>query len=1111
MEGLMVQSELRISKDSRLRYAIREKLFSSDETIGALYQQAQQIAARINAQRQDLSGGLKASEIYAVGIIRLIQREVIEEFSTKSERDLKDETIRLFKKEQISIEQISEILTEFFPPTLTVNASESARVSVEEMLLLEVSQLNPAVMTKMPELFDNAQLKEYEQYEKALDLLLSTSQKTKGLGPDGEDLFTFLCTPARKSPHDLSGQLTYILTNWKQFVEKYAKALMRALDFIQEENRPVFPPGPGPIETVDYSSMNLEFEAFSTDSDWMPNVVMIAKSTLVWLDQLSKEYERPIRRLDQIPDRELDAMAERGFTSLWLIGIWERSKASKKIKNNCGNPEAEASAYSLYGYQISEDLGGWQALGHLRERCRARGIRLASDMVPNHTGLDSEWMINHPQLFLQSDYSPFPSYDYEGENLSGHQEVGIYLDNHYYNQTDAAVTFKRVDFRTGNTSYIYHGNDGTGMPWNDTAQLDYLNPETREIVIRTIVHVAKNFPIIRFDAAMTLAKKHIQRLWYPLPGSGGDIPSRAAHGLTQREFDKAIPHEFWREVVDRIAEEAPDTLLLAEAFWMMEGYFVRTLGMHRVYNSAFMNMLKNEENRKYRDTIKNTISFDPEILKRYVNFMNNPDEDTAIAQFGDGDKYFGVCTLLITMPGLPMFGHGQVEGYHEKYGMEFKRAYWNEKPDQYLVGEHYHRIFPLAKKRYLFSHAEHFNLYDVVNSGQVAENVFAYTNSFKSERALVFYNNAYESAYGWIRESAPVLKRFGEQRRLTTATVGEALGLTASKHHFFICRGFHDGLSYLRSSQEVCERGLFTMLNGYETQIYLDFYEIEDEDGTYARLCERLNGKGSRDIERDLKRLRYSEIHQCAEIFYQESTVLLMQQLYLGRDPETRGRLSSLLVPAFREIRKAWGLTPFSKDVMLPHQITSEAEARLERAIAAISHLSPMQKEDEYLRDALGIMPEIPVVLLEWLLLLPVVESSRSAELPMINISEELLLDEHIREPLRERTVPSEEAHRLADAAMVMHALPDWFDPEAGSSQMLENILSHPIVRKFTRINWSEGVQWYHKESMQECFFYLYLTHLLNNSGHYHQVKETVLSWYRKELFASYRVENLIS
>jgi hypothetical protein len=48
-------------------------------------------------------------------------------------------------------------------------------------------------------------------------------------------------------------------------------------------------------------------------------------------------------------------------------------------------------------------------------------------------------------------------------------------------------------------------------------------------------------------------------------------------------------------VVDRVAQEVPDTLLLAEAFWLMEGYFVRTLGMHRVYNSAFMNMLRDEK------------------------------------------------------------------------------------------------------------------------------------------------------------------------------------------------------------------------------------------------------------------------------------------------------------------------------------------------------------------------------------------------------------------------------------------------------------------------------------------------------------------------------------
>jgi hypothetical protein len=68
----------------------------------------------------------------------------------------------------------------------------------------------------------------------------------------------------------------------------------------------------------------------------------------------------------------------------------------------------------------------------------------------------------------------------------------------------------------------------------------------------------------------------------------------------------------------------PDTLLLAEAFWLMEGYFVRTLGMHRVYNSAFMNMLKMEDNAKYRTTIKNVLEFSPQVLQRFVNFMNNP-------------------------------------------------------------------------------------------------------------------------------------------------------------------------------------------------------------------------------------------------------------------------------------------------------------------------------------------------------------------------------------------------------------------------------------------------------------------------------------------------------
>ncbi len=139
------------------------------------------------------------------------------------------------------------------------------------------------------------------------------------------------------------------------------------------------------------------------------------------------------------------------------------------------------------------------------------------------------------------------------------------------------------------------------MPWNDTAQLNFLLPRgARGDDPARSSRVARTFRIIRFDAAMTLAKKHFQRLWYPQPGGGAGVPSRAEHAMSREEFDRVFPVEFWREVVDRVAAEVPDTLLLAEAFWLMEGYFVRTLGMHRVYNSAFMNMLKTEDNAKYR-------------------------------------------------------------------------------------------------------------------------------------------------------------------------------------------------------------------------------------------------------------------------------------------------------------------------------------------------------------------------------------------------------------------------------------------------------------------------------------------------------------------------------
>ncbi len=729
----------------------------------------------------------------------------------------------------------------------------AADVVAREEVLLHLATSNLAAQSLRP-LFDDQDLIQRSHYDSVVSALGEYFDTQPEYDQLGMTLFECLRAPLEASPDSLEGQLEYIRTHWAKLLPP---ELFERLDVVTgvlaEEalergtGEPQIIPLRFGLQAPD-TDLYPEYERFSNDADWMSNVVLIAKLAYVWLDQLSKKHGRTITRLDEIPDEELDQLARWGFNGLWLIGVWERSSASEEIKKRMGNPDAAASAYSLYDYTIAEELGGMSALENLRDRARRRGIRLASDMVPNHVGVFSRWVVDHPDWFLQSDTPPFPGYQFNGPDLSPDERVGVYIEDGYWDKRDAAVVFKRVDHHTGDVRYVYHGNDGTHMPWNDTAQLNYLLPDVREAVIQTILHVASLFPIIRFDAAMTLTKKHYQRLWFPMPGDAGAIPSRAESGMSKQEFDSLMSLEFWREVVDRAATEAPDTLLLAEAFWLMEGYFVRTLGMHRVYNSAFMNMIKMEENDKYRETIKNVLSFSPEILKRFVNFMNNPDERTAVEQFGKGDKYFGATVLMATLPGLPMFGHGQIEGYEEKYGMEFRCAYQEEQIDYDLVQRHEREIFPLLQKRYLYSGVANFALYDFFSGrGRVNENVLAYSNRSGDERALVLCNNSLEATSGWVRTSVPMRGSSEDEQNQTT--LSEAIGLSGDADAFYIIDDHQSGQVYLRSGRDLTEKGLYVELNGYGYHVFLGFREVRDADGGWSKLAKHLNGAGVDNID----------------------------------------------------------------------------------------------------------------------------------------------------------------------------------------------------------------------------------------------------------------------
>ena len=785
--------------------------------------------------------------------------------------------------------------------------------ALEELLLLWLANQNPAYKP-FRMLFDDEPLRKtlpaYQELQADADAYFETRPE---FNAQTKTLLAALRAPFVAAPDSLSAQLDYIREHWAEVLGPAMPRALLAIDTLREEEVAIWmqfnPPGRnvrqhGPVQyggkegfvgdeyvgyeeywedvvgadgqvtrrrrfrtrsgavvdsqySHDYQAPLNEYEAFSSDDAWMPTVVLMAKSTYVWLEQLSKKYQRHIHRLDQIPHEELQLLRDRGMTGLWLIGLWERSKASQTIKRLRGQHDAVASAYSLMDYRIADDLGGDEAYMKLREAAASVGLRLASDMVPNHMGLDSTWVIEHPDWFLHRSESPFPVYRFEGPDLSQDARVEIKIEDHYYDQTDAAVVY-RLRYRDGGgrTEYLYHGNDGTTFAWNDTAQLDYSRHEVREHVIQVILEVARRFPIIRFDAAMVLAKRHVQRLWFPLPGQGGSIPSRAEDAMTQEEFDSIMPQEFWREVVDRVQAEVPGTLLLAEAFWLLEGYFVRTLGMHRVYNSAFMVMLRDEENAKYRSYLKKTIEFDPDIMKRYVNFMSNPDERTAIDQFGTGDKYFGVATMMATIPGLPMFGHGQVEGYTEKYGMEYKQAKMDEWPNDDLVRRHQKEIAPLLSNRALFAESENFVFFDFWNEhGTVDENVFAYSNRLGSDRALILYNNSYSSTRGTVHVSAASMNKWTGD--LWQRSLGDALALPRGDEYFLAYRDTATGLEYLRRANSLAHHGLTLDLRGYQYVVLLHWRDLRSTaEQPWDQLCDALNGAGVHNVDEALTRLR---------------------------------------------------------------------------------------------------------------------------------------------------------------------------------------------------------------------------------------------------------------
>ena len=243
-------------------------------------------------------------------------------------------------------------------------------------------------------------------------------------------------------------------------------------------------------------------------------------NTRVWLTELSRDLGRRAT-LDDIPDAELDRLAELGFDWIWFLSVWQTGPGAQQVSRN--NPEwrhefhetlpdlseddIAGSGFAITGYTVHQNLGGDAALARLRERLGKRGLKLMLDFVPNHMGLDHPWIEDHPDYFIQGTEHDLAS---------------------------APQNYTRVK-RAGGDLILAYGRDPYFSGWPDTLQLNYANPATQEAMIGELLKIAGQCDGVRCDMAMLVLPDVFERTWgQPCPcllADGNPACARASSRL----------------------------------------------------------------------------------------------------------------------------------------------------------------------------------------------------------------------------------------------------------------------------------------------------------------------------------------------------------------------------------------------------------------------------------------------------------------------------------------------------------------------------------------------------------------------------------------------------
>jgi hypothetical protein len=337
-------------------------------------------------------------------------------------------------------------------------------------------------------------------------------------------------------------------------------------------------------------------------------------NTRVRLAELAAALGRPAT-LDDIPDAELDRLADDGFDLVWLLGAWQTGEAARRVSRSKPEWLAEyrhvlpdftgedvsGSCFAVRDYRVHQDFGGDAALVRLRGRLMQRGLRLLLDFVPNHAAPDHPWVAEHPDYFVSG----------TEDDLAAQPQ-----------------NYCRVETAQGQRILAY-GRDPYFDGWPDTLQLNYGNPALQAAMLGRI---ARQCDGVRCDMAMLVLPEVFEKTW----------------GIA------AAP--FWPRATEAVRAKVPGFLFLAEVYWGLE-WTLQQQGFDYTYDKRLYDRLVEGHARPVREHLRAGLDFQD----RLVRFLENHDEPRAAATFAP-EVHRPAAIVTFLTPGLRFFHQGQREG-----------------------------------------------------------------------------------------------------------------------------------------------------------------------------------------------------------------------------------------------------------------------------------------------------------------------------------------------------------------------------------------------------------------------------------------------------------------